>query len=396
MPKRKNGEGTWGTKIIKGIKYIFYRDSTGKYFYGKTEKEVKAKYKDYKNNSKENLLESSILFGDYMLKYVESKKMHLEATTYDCYEIIIKSMLQKYTISNCTLSALTEENMRIYIEELASKYSKASITKVFRILKPALDYAVEQKYINTNPLKHIKVPNENHVAIKKKEIPFITQDDLNKLYIESKRINVPGFNFGGKVNEPTYGNNAQAIVLMGNTGLRVSELLGLKWNMVDFDTKKIHIENAIVRVKNRENNNSNKYIQTQKKPKSKAGIRDIPLSDVALEMLYFFDKQFPNHTANDFVVLTKNGISPNTKSLQRTLDAMLIRANCSINHCGLHGLRHGFGAILLSNGVDIKIVSKLLGHEKISTTYDIYIDFTKEQIENAVISVLNTNKSSTS
>ena len=75
--------------------------------------------------------------------------------------------------------------------------------------------------------------------------------------------------------------------------------------------------------------------------------------------------------------------------MQKTLDAMLARSQCSIEHCGLHGLRHGFGAILLSNGVDIKIVSKLLGHKSISTTYDIYIDFTKEQVQNAVVSVLN-------
>ena len=88
-------------------------------------------------------------------------------------------------------------------------------------------------------------------------------------------------------------------------------------------------------------------------------------------------------------VLNKNGKSPIARNVQKTLDSMLIRSGCSITHCSLHGLRHGFGAILLINGVDIKIVSKLLGHEKISTTYDIYIDFTKEQVHNAVVSVLN-------
>jgi hypothetical protein len=42
MAKRKNGEGTWGSKIIKGTEYKFYRDANGKYFYGKTEKEEEA------------------------------------------------------------------------------------------------------------------------------------------------------------------------------------------------------------------------------------------------------------------------------------------------------------------------------------------------------------------
>lgn len=387
--KRKNGEGTWGNKVIKGIKYTFYRDSNGKYFYGKTEKEVKQKYKKYKENSQNNIICTSTLFGDFVYLYVQNKASYLEQTTVDGYEDIINNMLKKYSISNCTLSAITEENMRIYIDELAKKYAKSSIEKLIRVVKPALEYAVEKKYISSNPLRHIKAPNENYVAVKKKEVPFIIQDDLNKLYEESKRINTK-YSTSGKVGEPTYSNNAQAIVLIGNTGLRVSELLGLKWNMVDLENKKIHITNALVRVKNREKKDGDKkYIQKEKKPKSNAGIRDIPLSNVALEMIDFFDKQFPNHKPDDFVVLNKNGKSPYARNISRTLDTMLARANCSIDHCGLHGLRHGFGAILLTNGVDIKMVSKLLGHKKISTTYDIYIDFTKEQVENAVISALN-------
>lgn len=43
MGKRKNGEGSYGTKKIKGIVYQYYRDSNGKYFYGKTMKELREK-----------------------------------------------------------------------------------------------------------------------------------------------------------------------------------------------------------------------------------------------------------------------------------------------------------------------------------------------------------------
>ncbi len=43
--KRKNGEGCWGKKIIKGVQYRYYRDINGRYYYGKTEKEIKEKIK---------------------------------------------------------------------------------------------------------------------------------------------------------------------------------------------------------------------------------------------------------------------------------------------------------------------------------------------------------------
>ena len=55
----------------------------------------------------------------------------------------------------------------------------------------------------------------------------------------------------------------------------------------------------------------------------------------------------------------------------------------------LHGLRHSFGSMLLLDGVDIKMVSLLLGHKDISTTYNIYINFTKNQVFDKVLSSLN-------
>lgn len=389
MAKRKNGEGTWGTKIIKGKEYRFFRDKNGKYFYGKTDKDVRKKIKDYQEKREQSAIDNEQILYDYVSNHLKMRKLNLESTTYDTYEDVAKNMLKNYTVGNIAMSVLTEDNLRSYVEELSQKYSRASIEKLYKVLKPALQYAVEHGDIEENYLKHIKIPSEKNVAVKEKDIPFITENDLIKLYQESKRINIKGFNWGGRVGQPTYGSNAQAIVLIGYTGLRISELRGLKWENVDVNNKKLYVKTAVVRVKSRDENSKTKYIDEEKAPKSDSSNREIPLCDIALEMIDYFDKQHPNHKPNDFVVLNKNGNSPNARNIQTTLDAMLIRGECSISHCGLHGLRHGFGAILLSNKVDIKIVSKLLGHKKISTTYDIYIDFTKEQISNEVMSVLN-------
>ena len=70
---------------------------------------------------------------------------------------------------------------------------------------------------------------------------------------------------GGKIGQPTYGSNAQAVVLIGYTGLRISELRGLKWEDVDIKNKTIEIKNAIVRVKNRDDENlTTKYTIKEK------------------------------------------------------------------------------------------------------------------------------------
>ena len=49
-----------------------------------------------------------------------------------------------------------------------------------------------------------------------------------------------------------------------------------------------------------------------------------------------------------------------------------------------HSLRHGYGSILLSKGVDIKVVSELLGHKDITTTYNIYIKVYNKDKDKAV------------
>lgn len=391
MAKRKNGEGTWGEKTVNGVKYKFYRDSNGKQFYGKTIKEINEKREKYKKKKKEQeiIINDNTIFTDYVLAYLKTKFLQLESTTYDTYEDVINGMLKNNPIGNIAISNINENNMRKYIDELSKMYAKASIEKLFNIVRPALEYAVEHKNLSSNPLKYVKLPTESNVAVKRKKIPFITKEDLDKLYTESKRVNTKGYNFGGMIGEPTYGNNAYAIILIGHTGLRVSEVIGLRWKNVDLENKKIYVKKVVVEVKNRDGSIDTKHTKKEKEPKSKASEREIPLSDIALEMIEFFHNQNPKHKPNDFVVINKNKKSPSRSNMQKTLDAMLARSQCSIEHCGLHGLRHGFGAILLSNGVDIKIVSKLLGHQSISTTYDIYIDFTKEQVQNAVVSVLN-------
>lgn len=386
MAKRKNGEGSWGTKTIKGTTYKYFRDSNGKYFYGKTEKEINIKRKAYEN-SVQTTTGSSVLFIDYIDNYIHTK-IDVESTTLDGYEDVIKGMLKPHPIANCEIQNLNEDNMRDYINNLAKKYARSSIQKLVAVIRPALKYAVKHGDITIYPLEDVKIPSEDKVAVKKKEVPYIIESDLNKLYIESKRINQKGITWSGQYGKPTYGVNADIIVFIGHTGLRISEAIGLRWEHVDLENKYIYIREAVVKTKDRSDSNK-KYTNKRKGTKSSAGERDIPLSNIAIEMLEKFSQRNPKHKPQDPVILTEIGTSPTPSNIRRILDSMLIRSECSIKHCGLHGLRHGFGAILLNRGVDIKKVSMLLGHKDITTTYNIYISFTKEQISQSVISVLD-------
>ena len=125
-----------------------------------------------------------------------------------------------------------------------------------------------------------------------------------------------------------------------------------------------------------------KYEETTlKKDSSK---RTIPLSNRAYEVLDYLYNNNEKNSTEDYVCLNKNGNIANQRNITRTLNAMLVRAKCDVQKCGLHALRHSFGSFLVSEGVDIATVSKLMGHRDITTTYNIYIHVLQQQQIDAI------------
>ena len=73
MAKRKNGEGSWGIKKVGNNTYHYFRDSNGKYTYGKTIKEVNEKISN-KKKEQELVLTDKTTFGEYILNWLKTKK----------------------------------------------------------------------------------------------------------------------------------------------------------------------------------------------------------------------------------------------------------------------------------------------------------------------------------
>ena len=158
--------------------------------------------------------------------------------------------------------------------------------------------------------------------------------------------------------------------------MRIGEAYALTWKDIDFKNNTINIDKTMERIKV-----DSKYqwlIDTPKRPKS---IRVIPLANRAKEQLLWLKTVSPGLKASgdDHIFVTENNIPPSQSTLTRTLKAILKRAGIESNGFGLHDLRHSFGSMLLQKGweqnqpVDIKVISEILGHEDVSTTYNIYM-----------------------
>jgi integrase len=155
------------------------------------------------------------------------------------------------------------------------------------------------------------------------------------------------------------------------TGLRRGEICGLRWSDVDLAKRKIVVRHNRVTVDG--------HVQEQKNPKTKAGLRTVPLSDVAVASLLAWQLRQAEEAKNAAEAWVGDG-HVFANELGHPLDPAYVtrlfqRIRCQgepLPELSFHGLRHCAASLMLASGADIAVVSKLMGHASISVTSDVY------------------------
>ena len=381
--KRKNGEGSWSKKTVKGIEYQRYRklyNGTYKEFYGRTVKEVKEKIQEFESRNmyiKKNDIRKQT-FGEYLENWFKNIRVYeVESSTYLRNEQTINYHIKDSSLYNAQMVNVDFELCQALINKLSEKYSRSTISKVYVILNMCFNHALTKGHIGENPMMKVKMPKESSLVKKKKEAKWLSSSDVEKIVLEAERVNTREFRIKGKVGERVYGVNAYYVILIIYTGLRIGELMALTWNDIDFKNKTLSVNKS--RAKGKIDGKTALYI---KDPKSESGTRLIPLSDRAIYAL----QKIKECSSSDSDLIVSNTSSES--NITRTINRMLFRAGCETEKCGLHALRHTFGSLLLEKGVDLKTISYLLGHSDITVTANIYLHVTREQAVNS-IEVLN-------
>lgn len=399
--KRSNGEGTWGKKKINGYDYFFFRKSypfldKPKYFYGKTKKDVQQSVKDFESNTQIHVVDAKRTVGEYLehylktVKYEEVNAGKITQRGYDGMEMIVRTQvknLKEYDLYNKQFADLNEHILQSYVNGLVKHgYARKTIQKITGLISQCLKYGANQNPpdLSRNYMKLVALPSEDKVEKKKKEITFLSKTQLALLADECKKVN--------SVKRNVYGNNGYVLILIGYTGIRFGEAVALRWSDINKNnTATIRTAGTkhVARDKNGEpiyNIDENgkktvKHVKETKSPKTAAGIRTIPLPPQALMALEYF-KQFKK-SDDDLVVKNIKGKTINQDNLRRSLHA--ICRNAGLPEISPHELRHSYGSIILhEEHVDIQVVSKLLGHKSVSTTYNIYAHVLGEIMANAV------------
>ena len=155
---------------------------------------------------------------------------------------------------------------------------------------------------------------------------------------------------------------------MVNYGLRRGEVLGLRWQDIDFESKSIFICNTRIRVKE----------VIEKQPKSEASLRTLPLiPHIERYLLRLREQQNEDkllmgkcYTDCDYVCRKRDGTPTNMDSCNGVFKRILRKNN--LQDIRLHDLRHCTASFLLKNGASMKEIQIWLGHSDISTTMNIY------------------------
>lgn len=376
MKRRKNGEGSWGTKTIGGVKYKYFRDSKGKYYYGKTDKEVQEKvekqrviYNVASSVSDINAKPSTTLYK-YAISYVESIKMTLQPYTYYNYTHMINNYLKNSKLGHKQLGQLTPDMISAFYSELTAKYSYGTISSINRILKGPLNAAEQEGLIKQYTVKKIRLPKERYCKqLEELHIPTIHDMERIKELCLKKTKHSDRYDLG---------TNGLFYVVCMYTGLRIGEQIALHWKDVDMDKRTINVnKSASFRVIDGKQN------YEEKEPKSKSGYRIIPFNDIVYSIFTYLKEQRSNLSPEDFVFVNKNNKHMTKSSLEQYFN-IHVRDALGIQRMTPHTLRHAYGSYLASKKVNPKVIAKLMGHSRIDITYDVYVEgYEDEMIEAA-------------
>ncbi|MFR1616017.1 MAG: tyrosine-type recombinase/integrase, partial [Dysosmobacter welbionis] len=214
-----------------------------------------------------------------------------------------------------------------------------TVRNIHQIIASAMKLAKEQKIIAADPTEGCALPKLEH-----REMKTLPVEQLTSFLREAKESGVF---------EMYYVELA--------TGLRRGELLGLKWEDIDFEHGNFRVKRQVARI------DGEIVVSTE----TKMPTRTLPLAEDTIQVL---KQQKKKAGSSPWVFPSPTGGPISPDSVLHMLHRVLKRAG--LPRVRFHDLRHTFATLALQNGVDIKTVSGMLGHFSAGFTLDTYAHVT--------------------
>lgn len=341
---RKRADGTWEARVSLPL-------GRRQSFYGKTRKEAQDKMRAAQRDldSGLDIAAGRLTVTQFLEKWLASSvKPSVKVKTYEGYESIVRVRVIP-RIGARQLTRLTPLDLQtLYTDLQEAGLSSRSVQHTHRVLHRALTQAVRWNMTLRNPCDGVTPPQ----AIRK-ELCILNQEQVTTM-LDATR------------DHPWHALYALAVT----TGMRLGELLGLRWSDVDLESGRLAVRRAL----QRQNVAGLVFIE----PKTARSRRSILLSQRAIATLRRHRSRQneqrllvgPGWTDGDLVFCNPTGDAPDPGWVRQVFQGELRRAGLPVIR--FHDLRHSAATLLLSKGVHPKVVSEMLGHATITLTLDTY------------------------
>ena len=332
--KRKNG--TWRAQVsVNGKRTGFSAETRAEcHQWLRKTMDLVDRGMDFKNKD--------LSLQDYIRQWFKIKRHTIKKkTAYDYERLIEKYILP--ALGNVKVKKLSTFGITKFYSDLKEQeVGTRTIQITNNILRSSMKIAVANGLIARNPCDGVLLPR-----YERKEMQVLDENQVTQFLIAAE--------------ESRY----KALYHLAiTTGMRFSELIGLKWNDINWEKRTVKVKRQL------------QYIPHQgyqfNDPKTRSGIRTIMLGETTLAVLkeHFENNSKEDKTGENMIFVNGIGTFIYFKRFYKDFKRVLRKAD--LPNIRFHDLRHTAATLMISNGIPVIIVSKILGHSKPSVTMNIY------------------------
>lgn len=298
-----------------------------------------------------------VLFVDFLSHWLETVKPTIAYTTYCGYVGYIEKVKTYFNgkYPGLLLCEITPLQIQQFYNDMYNSGLTGNTVKHYHAnIHKALKYAVKMDMLSSNPADKVELPK-----LEKYKASFYSKEELNKLLAVFK------------------GDRMELVVhIAAYYGLRRSEVIGLKWDAIDFENKTIKICRKVTS----RTGSGHEEIRVDDTLKTEASVRTLPLiphiermlrEQQQKEEMYSkllksdFDRTYDGFVCRDAYgkLITPNFVSDHFKNIVKKYGLRKLR---------FHDLRHSCASLLLANGESMKAIQDWLGHSTFNVTANFY------------------------
>jgi integrase len=362
ISKRKDGR--WVVTLTVGIR----DDGKPKKIYRYTRTQAEAV--QLLNQLKAELLigvdatKGNITISDWCTTWLNTYKRKLASTTKTSYQTNIRVHINNH-IGGISVNKLTTPQIQYMLDSIYNdgENSLSLVIKVYNILNSALNKAMELGMIARNPCVGVEFPRDNK---KKKRIFTI---DEQRAFV--KELD----NWDSKV----------LFITFLYTGARLGELPALMWKDINLSERTIDINKKAIITYSHDNEQKKTKQVVEDFLKTESSKRKVVITPKLVKILQEHKEKQKRMTEtlnigwseDNLVFPTGNGTVPYARNIEEKFKR--ITNKVGITDATMHSLRHTYATRLFEAEIDIKVISKQLGHKTVKTTYDTYIHVLPEK-----------------